>query len=136
MQIWPAIDLRDGKCVRLEQGDYRRQTVFGDDPVKMARLARAGRTLFLARCGECHDAPQGRISTLGKDGWQKLFAGLGDDDAKCTAGKLSPEHEAKLKAFISVQLQKAPPAAAGAEAQEAEPAEKGATAEAEERKEE
>lgn len=36
MQIWPAIDLRGGKCVRLEQGDYQRETVFGDDPVAMA----------------------------------------------------------------------------------------------------
>jgi len=37
MQIWPAIDLRGGKCVRLEQGDYNRETVFGEDPVAMAR---------------------------------------------------------------------------------------------------
>jgi phosphoribosylformimino-5-aminoimidazole carboxamide ribotide isomerase len=37
MQIWPAIDLRGGKCVRLQQGDYERETVFGDDPVAMAR---------------------------------------------------------------------------------------------------
>lgn len=37
MQIWPAIDLRGGKCVRLQQGDYSRETVFGDDPVAMAR---------------------------------------------------------------------------------------------------
>ncbi|MGE0758124.1 MAG: 1-(5-phosphoribosyl)-5-[(5-phosphoribosylamino)methylideneamino]imidazole-4-carboxamide isomerase [Pirellulaceae bacterium] len=37
MQIWPAIDLRGGKCVRLQQGDYGRETVFGDDPVAMAR---------------------------------------------------------------------------------------------------
>lgn len=36
MQIWPAIDLRDGKCVRLQQGDYQRETVFGDDPAAMA----------------------------------------------------------------------------------------------------
>lgn len=36
MQIWPAIDLRGGKCVRLQQGDYERETVFGDDPVAMA----------------------------------------------------------------------------------------------------
>jgi phosphoribosylformimino-5-aminoimidazole carboxamide ribotide isomerase len=36
MQIWPAIDLRGGKCVRLEQGDYERETVFGADPVAMA----------------------------------------------------------------------------------------------------
>ena len=37
MQIWPAIDLRGGKCVRLQQGDYDRETVFSDDPVAMAR---------------------------------------------------------------------------------------------------
>jgi phosphoribosylformimino-5-aminoimidazole carboxamide ribotide isomerase len=36
MHIWPAIDLRGGKCVRLQQGDYRRETVFGQDPVQMA----------------------------------------------------------------------------------------------------
>ena len=37
MQIWPAIDLRGGLCVRLQQGDYQRETVFGDDPASMAR---------------------------------------------------------------------------------------------------
>lgn len=37
MQIWPAIDLRGGKCVRLQQGDYARETVFGDVPAAMAR---------------------------------------------------------------------------------------------------
>ena len=37
MQIWPAIDLRGGKCVRLRQGDYHHETVFADDPAAMAR---------------------------------------------------------------------------------------------------
>lgn len=37
MELWPAIDLRGGKCVRLLQGDYARETVFGEDPVAMAR---------------------------------------------------------------------------------------------------
>jgi len=37
MQIWPAIDLRGGKCVRLVQGDYHRELVFGEDPAAMAR---------------------------------------------------------------------------------------------------
>jgi len=37
MQIWPAIDLRGGKCVRLRQGDYGRETIYGDDPAQMAR---------------------------------------------------------------------------------------------------
>ena len=37
MRVWPAIDLRGGKCVRLRQGDYQRETVYGDDPAAMAR---------------------------------------------------------------------------------------------------
>ena len=37
MQIWPAIDLRGGKCVRLRQGDYQQETVFADDPAAVAR---------------------------------------------------------------------------------------------------
>ncbi len=37
MQILPAIDIRGGRCVRLRQGDYQQETVFGDDPVAMAR---------------------------------------------------------------------------------------------------
>ncbi len=36
MQIWPAIDLRGGKCVRLRQGDYERETVFSPDPAATA----------------------------------------------------------------------------------------------------
>ena len=37
MEILPAIDIRGGKCVRLRQGDYGQETVFGDDPTEMAR---------------------------------------------------------------------------------------------------
>jgi phosphoribosylformimino-5-aminoimidazole carboxamide ribotide isomerase len=38
MDLFPAIDLRDGRCVRLTQGDFARETVYGDDPVGQARL--------------------------------------------------------------------------------------------------
>ena len=37
MELIPAIDIRGGRCVRLVQGDYDRETVFGDDPLAMAR---------------------------------------------------------------------------------------------------
>lgn len=37
MEVWPAIDLRHGKPVRLQQGDYDRQTIFGDCPATMAK---------------------------------------------------------------------------------------------------
>jgi phosphoribosylformimino-5-aminoimidazole carboxamide ribotide isomerase len=36
MIVIPAIDLKDGKCVRLAQGDFGRVTVYADDPVAMA----------------------------------------------------------------------------------------------------
>ena len=43
MELLPAIDLRAGRAVRLEQGDYGRETVYGDDPVAIARdFATAG----------------------------------------------------------------------------------------------
>ena len=43
MLIIPAIDLKDGKCVRLRQGDMDKETVFSDDPVAMAgRWVEAG----------------------------------------------------------------------------------------------
>jgi phosphoribosylformimino-5-aminoimidazole carboxamide ribotide isomerase len=37
MIIYPAIDLRGGQVVRLQQGDPERQTVFSDDPIETAR---------------------------------------------------------------------------------------------------
>ena len=37
MHIIPAIDLIDGKCVRLTQGDYDRKTVYNEDPLEVAK---------------------------------------------------------------------------------------------------
>lgn len=36
MLIYPAIDLRQGKCVRLQQGERERETVYGTDPIEIA----------------------------------------------------------------------------------------------------
>jgi phosphoribosylformimino-5-aminoimidazole carboxamide ribotide isomerase len=35
--IYPAIDMRGGKCVRLLQGDYEKETIYGDSPFEMAK---------------------------------------------------------------------------------------------------
>jgi phosphoribosylformimino-5-aminoimidazole carboxamide ribotide isomerase len=40
MLVIPAIDIRDGRCVRLHQGSYDEETVYFDNPVKMAKLWR------------------------------------------------------------------------------------------------
>lgn len=43
VDLYPAIDIRSGRVVRLVQGDYDRETVYGDDPVEVAtRFAHAG----------------------------------------------------------------------------------------------
>ncbi len=64
MDLFPAIDLRGGRCVRLTQGDFDRETVYGDDPVAQARrFADAGSAwihvvdLDAARTGEPVNRP-------------------------------------------------------------------------------
>jgi phosphoribosylformimino-5-aminoimidazole carboxamide ribotide isomerase len=49
MLLIPAIDLKDGHCVRLQQGDMARSTVFSEEPAEMARqwLAQGARRLHL-----------------------------------------------------------------------------------------
>ena len=49
MLIIPAIDLKDGKCVRLKQGRMEDDTVFSDDPVSMGShwVAQGARRLHL-----------------------------------------------------------------------------------------
>jgi phosphoribosylformimino-5-aminoimidazole carboxamide ribotide isomerase len=63
VQIWPAIDLRGGKCVRLKQGDYAQETVFGDDPAAMARhwVGLGGQRLHLV---DLDGAKDGRPANL------------------------------------------------------------------------
>lgn len=69
LQLYCAIDLRDGRCVRLYQGDYKRETVYGEDPAAQARaFAAAGSPwihvvdLDAARSGEPRN--RGAIASL------------------------------------------------------------------------
>jgi phosphoribosylformimino-5-aminoimidazole carboxamide ribotide isomerase len=47
MLIFPAIDLRNGKCVRLHQGDYAQETIYGEEPAKVAADFEAQGAKFL-----------------------------------------------------------------------------------------
>ena len=51
MLVIPAIDLLDGKCVRLYKGDYSKVTVYSDDPVSMAKgfVAAGAKRIHLVR---------------------------------------------------------------------------------------
>ncbi|MCO6459261.1 MAG: 1-(5-phosphoribosyl)-5-[(5-phosphoribosylamino)methylideneamino]imidazole-4-carboxamide isomerase [Pirellulaceae bacterium] len=66
MKIWPAIDLRGGKCVRLRQGDYEQETVFGDDPVAMAQswVRQGAGQLHLVDLDGARDGTQGNRQAL------------------------------------------------------------------------
>ncbi len=41
IEIIPAIDLIDGKCVRLSQGDYNRKTIYNENPLEVAKMFEA-----------------------------------------------------------------------------------------------
>ena len=47
MILLPAIDIKDGRCVRLYQGDYDQMTVYADDPAEVARRWQAAGASWL-----------------------------------------------------------------------------------------
>ncbi len=61
MEIWPAIDLLGGKCVRLQQGDYNRNTVFSDNPGDVATRWFTAGSQFL-HCVDLDGAKSGSIA--------------------------------------------------------------------------
>ena len=67
MQIWPAIDLRGGKCVRLRQGDYSLETVYGDDPAEMARrwVEQGATCLHLVDLDGARDGTNANLPAIG-----------------------------------------------------------------------
>lgn len=66
MEIWPAIDLRGGKCVRLKQGDYGRETVFGEDPAAMAQhwCQQGARRIHLVDLDGARDGRPGNLESV------------------------------------------------------------------------
>jgi phosphoribosylformimino-5-aminoimidazole carboxamide ribotide isomerase len=76
MLLIPAIDLKDGKCVRLRQGDMADATVFSEDPVAMARhwVAQGARRLHLV---DLNGARAGR--PVNEAVIKRIVAAIGDD---------------------------------------------------------
>jgi phosphoribosylformimino-5-aminoimidazole carboxamide ribotide isomerase len=109
VDFYPAIDLRGGRVVQLQQGDFDRETVYGDDPVAVARwFADAGATwvhvvdLDAARSGtatnlraiesictavECHVETSGGVRTV-EDASDRFAAGA----ARVVIGSAAVEH--------------------------------------------
>lgn len=74
MIIYPAIDLRRGRCVRLRQGDPNAETVFGDDPAAMARhwVDQGAEWLHVVNLDGALSATQALIDTLDERTQQQL----------------------------------------------------------------
>ncbi len=66
MIIYPAIDLRHGRCVRLRQGDPNAETVFGEDPAHMANhwVAQGAEWLHVVNLDGALSATREQIQTL------------------------------------------------------------------------
>jgi phosphoribosylformimino-5-aminoimidazole carboxamide ribotide isomerase len=99
MQIWPAIDLRGGKCVRLQQGDYDRETVFGEDPAAMARHweGQGGEYLHLV---DLDGARSGRV-----ENWASIEAILAAVKMRCELGG-GVRDEATIARLLDAGLQR------------------------------
>ena len=76
MLLIPAIDLKDGQCVRLKQGDMDQATVFGEDPGAMARswLQKGARRLHLV---DLNGAFAGKPQNLGAI--KSILKAVGDE---------------------------------------------------------
>jgi phosphoribosylformimino-5-aminoimidazole carboxamide ribotide isomerase len=88
MQIWPAIDLRGGKCVRLRQGDYQLETIYGEDPAEMARrwVGQGAQCLHLVDLDGARDGMSANLQAVeailaAVEVPCELGGGIRDDDA-------------------------------------------------------
>jgi phosphoribosylformimino-5-aminoimidazole carboxamide ribotide isomerase len=88
MDLFPAIDVRDGRCVRLYQGDYAQETVYAGDPVAQAQAfaAEGARWVHVvdldaARTGDPHNREVVAAIAAAVDGPVQAGGGVRDDGA-------------------------------------------------------
>ena len=74
MILYPAIDLKDGRCVRLRQGDMAQATVFNDDPAAQARAFEAAGFEWL-HCVDLNGAFAGNTAAM-MASYKKIKVGL------------------------------------------------------------
>ncbi len=91
MEVIPAIDLRDGKCVQLTQGDYDRESVFSDDPIAVAErwVASGARRIHVVDLDGARDGVRANaavVERLARDVGVPLQVGGGIRTADAAAG--------------------------------------------------
>ena len=75
IEIIPAIDIIDGKCVRLSQGDYDSKKVYNENPVEVAKEfeANGDSQASCGRSGRSRFSPRSQPSGIGADCYAYLF---------------------------------------------------------------
>ena len=102
MQLFPAIDLRGGKVVRLTQGDYSRMTVYGEDPCAQARefLAAGAKNLHVVDLDGAKDGTLSNydtIAALAKQGGLYIEVGELTSTISITSKPCFPTSPVKIK---------------------------------------
>jgi phosphoribosylformimino-5-aminoimidazole carboxamide ribotide isomerase len=98
VEIWPAIDLLGGKCVRLQQGDYHRNTVFSDNPREVAARWFDAGSPFL-HCVDLDGAKSGSIANA--DAIASIVAVAGDRKVQLGGGV---RNEAAIERLLNLGL--------------------------------
>ncbi|MEI6221935.1 MAG: 1-(5-phosphoribosyl)-5-[(5-phosphoribosylamino)methylideneamino]imidazole-4-carboxamide isomerase [bacterium] len=82
MQIIPAIDLKDGNCVRLLKGDFAQATVYSDDPMEMARkfIEAGAKRIHIIDLDGAKTGEQTNLSSI------RMIADLLDVKVQCGGG--------------------------------------------------
>ena len=98
MYIYPAIDLRDGKVVRLTKGDYDRMDVYSSDPTEIARSFRkAGAThLHVVDLDGAKDGKLCNFDVISKLAAEELFVEVGG----------GIRDEARLQAYLNAGVKR------------------------------
>lgn len=104
MQIWPAIDLRGGMCVRLKQGDYNRETIFSDNPAIMAAKWRDAGTRYL-HLVDLDGARDGEIAERGSPNTAVVEQILKETDLECQLGG-GVRSEATIERWLKLGLKR------------------------------
>lgn len=118
MNVIPAIDLKDGKCVRLLQGDFNKSTEYSDDPAQVARqfAALAATSLHIvdldgAKYGEQRNNPI--VESIADESKLTIQLGGGIRDAetvekwfaagvsRCVIGSLAITEPDTVKAWLA-----------------------------------
>src|SRR5665811_245937 len=87
-QVLPAIDLRGGQVVRLSEGDFARETVYGTDPADVARsfVAAGARSIHVVDLDGARDGARRQTDVVAR-----IVAAVGDRVACEVAGGLRDE---------------------------------------------